>query len=138
VTLCTYYTYISIIYVIYEFHNIPVLQEQINPNITALGKQALDSNIDIKLLVILKDEENASSVDACRGERIIWTLDHSFEYIEIEKSSPAKGGASIYSYIICILEHTAFVRYSTLSCASPPLHYSLLEDGAYLSLCTCN
>lgn len=51
----------------------------------------MDSNIDIKLLVVLKDEDNASSVDSCRGDRVLWALDHSFEYIEIEKSAPTKG-----------------------------------------------
>lgn len=74
-----------------------------NPSITALGAQALDSNVDIKLLVILKDENNATSVDSCRGERVLWTLDNSFEYIEIEKSAPTRGTLELHFTHIMII-----------------------------------
>lgn len=53
----------------------------------------MDTNVDIKLLVVLKNDENTSCVDNLRGPRVMWTLDHSFEYIEIDMSSPAKGYA---------------------------------------------
>jgi len=67
------------------------VEENVSSKVASIGLQALEANVDIKLLVVLKDADNATSVDNFRGERIMWTLDHSFEYIEIEKASPVVG-----------------------------------------------
>jgi hypothetical protein len=72
------------------------LQVELSPYITAIGAHAMESTVDIKLLVVLKDADNAASVDSSRGGRVLWTLDHSFEYIEIETAAPTNG---MHAYI---------------------------------------
>lgn len=67
------------------------LQEEFSRGITAIATQAMEANVDIKLLVVLKDSKNETVVDSLRGDRVMWTLDHSFEYVEVDTTAPVKG-----------------------------------------------
>ena len=45
----------------------------------------------VKLLVVLCGQEDEQNITSFRGSRLDWTLDHGFEYLEVDLNNPTKG-----------------------------------------------
>ncbi len=76
---------------------------------SAIGSEALESEIPVRLAVVLKvstkellkytcnfllpfqDSESEHQINSWRGERIEWCLDHGFEYVEINCADIVEG-----------------------------------------------
>mmetsp|Transcript_11182 Transcript_11182/g.17026 ORF Transcript_11182/g.17026 Transcript_11182/m.17026 type:complete len:324 (+) Transcript_11182:34-1005(+) len=65
--------------------------EVIDDSISTVSSHAVENGIDVRMFVAIKDKDNGETVERHRHERLMWSLDNGFEYLEIDVSNPVEG-----------------------------------------------